>query len=202
MTVYFNMHSENPQLRLINQATEALKQGGLIVYPTDSTYAFGCALGSRAALGTIRKLRGVTEKHPMTLVCHNISQASSYALINNKAFSFIKNNTPGPYTFVLQATKIVPKLALGVKRKVVGIRIPDNDIALALVKSLGEPMLSATLWLDGDEQPITDPHDIDKAILRHIKYVLDGGESGHDMTTVLDYTQEEAALIRQGKGEF
>ncbi len=202
MTVYFNMHSDNPQLRLINQATEALKQGGLVVYPTDSTYAFGCALGSMAALSTIRKLRGLTDKHPLTLVCHNISQASSYALINNKAFNFIKDNVPGPYTFVLKATKIVPKLALGVKRKVVGIRIPDNEIALALAKSLGEPILSATLWLEGDEQPITDPHDIEKEVLHHIKYVLDGGESGQDMTTVLDYTQDEPVLIRQGKGEF
>tara|TARA_R110002110_G_scaffold415858_1_gene658559 strand:- start:15722 stop:16312 length:591 start_codon:yes stop_codon:yes gene_type:complete len=195
------MHSDNPQLRLINQATEALRQGDLIVYPTDSTYAFGCALSSSAAVNTIRKLRGLTDKHPLTLICHNISQASEYAVINNKAFSFIKSNAPGPYTFILKATKIVPRLALGVKRKVVGIRIPDSGIPLALTKSLGEPILSATLWLEGNDQPITDPHEIEKDILRRIKYVLDGGTRGNEMTTILDFTQDEPALIRQGIGQ-
>lgn len=200
MTIYFNMHPDNPQPRLIRQAVDALKKGELIIYPTDSTYAFGCALDSSTALARIRKLRGLSDKHPLTLVCHNISQASTYALISNKAFNFIKNNTPGPYTFILKANKMVPRLALGVKRKVVGIRIPDNLIALAIVEALEAPILSATLWLEGDTKPIIDPQDIDKEILHKIKYVLDGGPNDPGQTTVLDYTEDEPVLIRQGKG--
>lgn len=201
MTIYFNMHPENPQPRLIAQAADALRKGELIIYPTDSTYAFGCAFDSPKALARIRKLRGLSDKHPLTLVCHNISQASAYAYIDNKAFSFIKENTPGPYTFILKATKMVPRLALGVKRKVVGIRIPDNSIALALAAALDEPILSATLWLEGDDEPIVDPHDLEKDVMHQIKFVLDGGPNELSQTTVIDYTKDEPVLIRQGKGQ-
>lgn len=202
MTQYFTMHSENPQPRLIAQAVESLKAGKLIVYPTDSTYAFGCTLSSKGALEQMRKLRGISEKHPLTLVCHNISQAAEYSVIHDEAFSFMKDRTPGPFTIILLATKMVPKLAQGVKRKVVGIRIPENQIALQLVKALGEPILSATLWLAGDEAPICNPYDVVKDCHGKIDLILDAGLGEDIPTTVIDYTEAEPLIIRQGKGEF
>ncbi len=202
MTQYFTMHSENPQPRLITQAVEVLKAGKLIIYPTDSTYAFGCALSSKSALEQIRKLRGISEKHPLTLVCHTISQAAEYSVIHNEAFSFIKRCTPGPFTIILVATKMVPKLAQGIKRKVVGIRIPENQIALQLVKALGEPILSATLWLAGDEAPMCNPYDAIKGCYGKIDLILDAGIGDEIPTTVVDYTESEPIIIRQGKGEF
>lgn len=202
MTQYFTMHSDNPQPRLVAQAAEKLRQGALIVYPTDSTYAFGCALSSKNALEQMRKLRGISEKHPLTLVCHNISQAALYSVIENDAFNFMKKYVPGPYTFIMTATKMVPRPAQGVKRKVVGIRIPDNKIALALVEALGEPILSTTLWFKGEPEPVSDPHLAVKASFGKIDLVLDTGKGEYIPTTVIDFSQSEPELIRQGKGEY
>lgn len=201
MTQYFTMHSENPQPRLIAQAAEKLRQGALIVYPSDSTYAFGCALSSKNALEQMRKLRGISEKHPLTLACHSIAQAALYAVIENDAFNFMKKCVPGPYTFILAATKQVPRPAQGVKRKVVGVRIPDNKIALALIEALGEPILSTTLWLKGSSGPVSEPHLAVKDSMGKIDLVLDAGIGDDVPTTVIDFTQGGAELVRLGKGE-
>lgn len=202
MTQYFNMHSVNPQPRLIAQAADLLRAGELIVYPTDSTYAFGCAVTSKLALENMRKLRGISEKHPLTLVCHSISQAAQYAVIDNGIFDELKRLTPGPYTFILKATKMVPRPAQGIKRKVVGIRIPDNPIALALIASLQAPILSTTLWFEGDEEPLCDPKTAVKQAHGKIGLVLDAGLGDAVPTTVLDFSQDVPALIRQGKGQY
>lgn len=202
MTQYFNMHSDNPQPRLITQAAERLRQGDLIVYPTDSSYAFGCSISSKNALERMRKLRGISDKHPLTLVCNNIAQAAKYALIDDDAFQFMKLHTPGAYTFILKASKNVPRPAQGIKRKVVGIRIPDNAIALALVTALDEPILSTTLWLKGEKEPNCDPRWVTKHSFGKIDLVLDDGIGDNTPTTVIDFSNEAPILIRKGKGAY
>lgn len=202
MTQYFNMHSDNPQPRLIAQAAERILAGDLIVYPTDSSYAFGCALTSKVPLAQMRKLRGITDKHPLTLVCHSISQAANFAIIHDQAFQFMRDNTPGAYTFILKAKNNVPRPVQGVKRKIVGIRIPNNPTALKLVQALKEPILSTTCWLNGEPEPCCDPHWIVKQAFGQIGLVLDDGLGDNTPTTVIDFTADEPVLVRQGKAPF
>jgi tRNA threonylcarbamoyl adenosine modification protein (Sua5/YciO/YrdC/YwlC family) len=201
MTRYFTMHPINPQPRLVKEAVASLQAGQLLVYPTDSTYAIGCALSSKNALNALRTLRGISEKHPLTLLCNSISQAAEYCLIDNAAFRLLKEYTPGAYTFILPATKSVPKLAQGLKRKVVGVRIPNHPVPLSLIAELGVPILSTSLWLKGEDAPLSDPHDVVEHAPGQVDLVLDVGLGKCEPTTVVDLTEDKPLLIRRGVGD-
>lgn len=202
MTRYFTIHPENPQRRLISQTVEALRQGDLIVYPTDSSYAFGCALNNKSAVETIRTLRKLQPNHPLTFICSDIAQASQYAIIDDQAFSYLKRLTPGPYTFILPATKQAPKLVVGAKRKVVGIRIPNHPLAHMLVAELGEPILSSSLILPDEDKPVQDPHEIPRNVLGCVNLVLDEGISRPEVTTVVELIGQTPEIIREGAGDI
>ena len=199
---YLTMHADNPQPRLIKQAVEILQSGKLIAYPTDSTYALGCALHSKDAINTLRQLRDLKENHPLTLICSSISEVSHYCAVNNQAFAILKQSTPGPFTFILPANKEVPRPAQGIKRRVVGIRIPDHPIVAALVSALGTPLISSTLWLEGDEYPLCDPQEILQKTRGKVSLILDAGMGHEEPTTVIDLTGNEPELIREGKGDL
>lgn len=201
MARYFRLHSENPQKRIINQAVEAIKAGEIIAYPSDSAYALGCALNNRLAVETMRRIRQFDEKHPMTLVCDNISQVSQYAMISDRDYKIIKKLTPGPYTFLLKATKNIPKIAQGGKRKEVGIRIPNHAIPLKLVEELGEPILSSTLWLPTHDAPLEDANLIIEATNRMVDFILDGGICHPVATTIIDLLGDTPVIVRVGAGE-
>ncbi len=201
MTRYFKMHPENPQPRLIAQAVAALEAGELLAYPTDSCYAFGCSLVAKRALETIRRLRGLDEKHPLTLLCHDISEVSDYCVIDDRVFRILKRFTPGPYTFILPATKKVPRPALGIKRKVVGIKIPEHHIAKAILQASSTPILSTTLWLPKDEEPLSDPLEIAPKTAGQVDLILDGGQVGNIPSTVIDLVEAQPIVIRRGLGD-
>ncbi len=200
MALFLTIHPDNPQERLIRQAVEALRQGGVVVYPTDSCYALGCALGDKAAMERILAIRQIDLKHHLTLVCHDLSQLGQYAKVDNSQFRLLKAVTPGSYTFILQATKEVPARTLHPKRKTIGLRVPDHAIALALLAELGEPMLSCTLMLPQEDEPLTDAYDIRDRLAHAVDVIIDGGWCGTEPTTVVDMT-EGVALIRSGKGD-
>lgn len=200
MSQFFYIHPENPQVRLINQVVEIIKNGGVIVYPTDSGYALGCALGDKHAMDRIVAIRRLPENHNFTLVCSDLSELSSYALVNNQAYRLIKNNVPNPYTFILPATKDVPRRLL-TKRKTIGIRVPDNAIALALLSALGEPILSCSLMLPNEDVTQSDPDAIYDHLAHQVDLVIHGGYLGQTPTTVVDLTQESPQIIRQGAGD-
>ncbi|TQV78269.1 threonylcarbamoyl-AMP synthase [Exilibacterium tricleocarpae] len=202
MAQFFQIHPETPQSRLINQAVDILRQGGLIAYPTDSAYALGCHLGDRMALDRIRALRALDKRHNFTLMCRDLSELATYAKVNNQVFRMLKSHTPGPYTFILEATSEVPRRLLHPKRKTIGIRVPANAVALALIEALGEPLMSSTLLLPGDEFPLTDPYDIRESLEHQLELVIDGGFCGMEPTTVVDLTGEVPQLLRQGCGDF
>lgn len=195
------MHPENPQPRLIKQAAEAILAGEVLAYPTDSGYALGCLLTNRNAVETLRRLRGVDEKHPFTLLCHSISEVAQYCLLNDQAFKIFKAYTPGPYTFILPATKKVPKPAQGQKRKEVGIRLPEHPIVNALVQAVGTPILSTTLWLAFDEKPISDPLEIAHKTRGEVGLILDGGISNDSPSTIVDLMGSQPLVIRKGLGD-
>lgn len=201
MSQFFQIHAETPQLRLVRQAIEILRQGGLIVYPTDSAYALGCLVGDKKALDRIRQIRQLDKHHNFTLVCRDFSQMATYARVDNAMFRLIKTHTPGPYTFVLEATKEVPRRLQHPKRKTIGFRIPDNAIALALLEELGEPLMSTTLIMPGEDYPMSDPYDIRQVLEHHVDLVIDGGYCGLNATTVLDLSGDAPQLIRQGDGD-
>lgn len=202
MSQYFSIHPVNPQLRLINRAVEMIRQGALIIYPTDSCYAFGCHIGDKAALDRIRRIRQVDDKHNFTLVCRDLSELGNYSLVDNTTFRLLRNYTPGPYTFILRATREVPRRMQVPKRKTIGLRIPDHPIALALLEQLGEPLMSSTLILPGDEVPMTDPEQMRARLEHDVDLVIDGGYCGIDPTTVVDMVDNAYQILRQGKGEF
>jgi len=202
MSQFFQIHPENPQPRLIRQAVDLLRQGAVIVYPTDSAYALGCHLEDKKAMDRIRRIRQVDDKHNFTLVCGDLSQMSAYArLTNNTLFRILNSYTPGPYTFILDATSEVPRRLLHPRRRTIGIRIPDNAIAQALVAELGEPIMSSTLILPGQSLPMTDPEDIREQLEHQVDLVIDGGHCGFEPTTVVDMTNELPRVVRRGKGE-
>src|SRR5512142_1437599 len=178
MAQFFSIHPDNPQARLIKQAAELVRGGAVIVYPTDSGYALGCHLDDKDAVQRIRQIREVDDKHLMTLVCRDLSELAKYARVDNSQFRLLKNNTPGSYTFILQATKEVPKRLQHPKRSTVGIRVPDNAVAQALVEELGEPLLSTTLILPGEDRPLGDAEEIRARLDRTVDLVLDGGAVG------------------------
>ncbi|AHN29583.1 MULTISPECIES: L-threonylcarbamoyladenylate synthase [Snodgrassella] len=200
MAQFFAIHPTDPQERLINQAADIVRGGGVIVYPTDSCYALGCLPGNKQAMERILRIRGIDQKHHLTLMCHDLSQLGVYARVDNSQFRLLKAATPGSYTFILQATKEVPARTLHPKRKTIGLRVPDNRIALALLQNLNEPMLSCTLMLPHDDEPLTDPYDIRDQLEHEVDLVIDGGWCGTEPTTVIDMT-EDITLIRQGKGD-
>ncbi len=201
MAQFFQVHPDNPQPRLIRQAVEILRSGGVIVYPTDSSYALGCQVGQKEALDRIHQIRRLDEKHNCTLVCRDLSEVSQYTKIGNTQYRLIKNLTPGPYTFILKATKQVPRRLMNPKRKTIGIRIPDNRIALALAEELDEPILSSTLILPGDDTPLADPWEIKELLEHQVDLIIDGGYCGYEPTTVLVMEDDEVRVARRGKGD-
>lgn len=202
MSQFFYVHPENPQIRLINQAVEILRQGGVIVYPTDSGYALGCSIGNKQAMDRIVKIRQLPEGHNFTLVCSDLSELSTYSVVNNSAFRLIKNNTPGRYTFILTATKELPRRLMTSKRKTIGIRVPDNRIALDLIRALGEPILSCSLMLPKEEFITqSDPEEIRDYLEHQVDLIIHGGVLGQEPTTVIDLTEESPLILRQGSGD-
>jgi len=200
MSQFFQIHPENPQARLIRQAATIVQEGGVIVYPTDSGYALGCHLGDKQALERIRKIRMLDEKHNFTLVCRDLSELAVYAKVNNIAYRALRSHTPGPYTFVLLATNEVPRRLKHPKRKTIGLRVPDNVIAQSLLEVLGEPMMSVTLILPGDDIPLLDPYDIRSVLQQQVDLVIDGGYCGMEATSVIDLSDETPVILRQGAG--
>jgi tRNA threonylcarbamoyl adenosine modification protein (Sua5/YciO/YrdC/YwlC family) len=196
----FTIHPENPQPRLIRQAAEIVRAGGVIVYPTDSCCALGCRIGDKAAMERIREIRGVDERHHLTLVCRDLAEIGQYAKVDNTQFRLLKATTPGSYTFILQATREVPKRLLHPSRRTIGLRVPEHAVAQALLAELGEPLLSSTLMLPGDEQPLNDPEEIRERLERRIELVIDGGPCGIVPTTVVDLTGDVPVIARVGKG--
>lgn len=201
MSQFFQIHPDNPQARLIRQAVDIIRNGGVIVYPTDSAYALGCHIGDKAALDRIRRIRKLDDKHNFTLVCRDLSEIATYAKVNNAVYRLLRQTTPGPYTFILPATSEVPRRLLHPKRKTVGLRVPDNAIASALLADLGEPLMSVTLILPGDELPLIDPYDIRETLEHDVDLVIDGGYCGMEPTTVIDLADETPVVVREGKGD-
>ena len=200
MAQFLTIHPDNPQDRLIKQAVETINKGGVVIYPTDSCYALGCCLGDKAAMERILAIRQMNLKHHFTLMCADLSELGTYAKVDNSQFRQLKAATPGSYTFILQATKEVPNRTLHPKRKTIGLRVPDNQIALALLKELGEPMLSCTLILPEDDEPLTDPYEIRDRLDYSVDLIIDGGWCGTEPTTVIDMT-DGVELVRQGRGD-
>ena len=176
MSQFFQIHPENPQARLVTQAVEILNRGGVIVYPTDSAYALGCKVGDKRAAETIRRIRQLDDKHNFTLMCRDLSEIATYARVDNSAYRLIKSHTPGPYTFILKGTSEVPRRLMHSKRRTIGLRVPDNSIALAILEQLGEPMMSVTLIMPNDEEPLTDPYEIRDLLEHTVDLVIDGGD--------------------------
>jgi len=202
MAQFFTIHPDNPQARLIRQAAEIVRQGGVIAYPTDSCYALGCHLGDKDAMVRIRAIRQVDERHHFTLVCRDLAEIAKYAKVDNWVYRLLKANTPGSYTFILQATKEVPRRLQHPKRATIGLRVPEHPVAHALLEELGEPLLSSTLLLPDDELPLNDAEEIRERLERQVDLILDCGPCGVEPTTVIDMTAEAPVLIRHGKGEL
>lgn len=201
MSQFFYVHPENPQARLINQAVAIIRSGGVVVYPTDSGYALGCQLENKQALERICQIRRLDDKHNFTLLCRDLSELSLYARVDNAAFRLLKNNTPGPYTFIFKGTKEVPRRLMNAKRKTIGIRVPDNRIALDLLEALGEPMMSTSLILPGSDVTESDPEDIRDKLEHAVDVILNGGYLGEQPTTVIDFSEDEAVVARVGSGD-
>ena len=200
MTQYIQIHTITPQARLIGQAADVLRAGGIAVYPTDSCYALGALSVNKAAVERIIRIRRLAPKHNLTLICRDLTDIGNYARLDNMAFRFIKSLTPGPYTFLLKASRDVPRRLQHPQKKTIGLRIPDNRIVLSLLECLGEPLLSTSLILPGRELPETEPDAIRDLLQHQVDLIIDGGAGGHIPTTVLDLTAGSAIVIRVGKG--
>lgn len=201
MSQFFHIHPENPQKRLIAQTCDIIRKGGVIVYPTDSGYALGCQIGNKGAMDKIRRIRQLDEDHNFTLVCRDLSEISTYAKMNNSVYRAIKANTPGAYTFVLPATKEVPRRLQHPKRKTIGLRIPNNLIALALLDELDEPLMSSTMIFPSEDMPMTDPEDIVERIGKQVDLIIDGGFGGAEPTTVIEFVDDMPEVTRVGLGD-
>lgn len=201
MSQFFRIHPENPQSRLVHQAGEIVNSGGVIAYPTDSAYALGCHIGDKRALEKIRQIRKLDKRHNFTLVCRDLSDLGIYARVSNSAYRLIRAATPGPYTFILPATREVPRRLVHPKRKTIGLRVPDNAICQALLAAVGEPIMSSTLQLPGDEYPLTDPDEIRDILEHQLDLVIDGGFCGLEATTVINMEDDVPVVVRQGRGE-
>jgi tRNA threonylcarbamoyl adenosine modification protein (Sua5/YciO/YrdC/YwlC family) len=201
MSQFFQIHPVTPQKRLINQAVEILRKGGVIVYPTDSAYAIGCHLGDKQAADRIKRIRRLDDKHNFTLMCRDLSDVGVFAKVGNTQYRLMKQFTPGAYTFILDATSEVPRRLLHPKRKTIGMRVPDNPIVQALLAELGEPIMSSTLILPGEEVPMTDPEDIRDRLEHELDLIIDGGFCGLEATTVVHMTGPVPEVTRVGKGD-
>jgi tRNA threonylcarbamoyl adenosine modification protein (Sua5/YciO/YrdC/YwlC family) len=197
---YFVIHPTHPQPRLLVRAAEIVRAGGVIAYPTDSCYALGCHLGDKGAMQRLRRIRGVDERHHFTLMCRDLSELGAYARVDNARYRLLKALTPGSYTFILEATKELPRRILHPRRKTIGLRVPDHPVALALLAELGEPLLSTTLILPGDEAPLEDAREIRARVEHDVDLVLDGGPCGTEPTTVVDLTGPAPEVLRAGRG--
>jgi tRNA threonylcarbamoyl adenosine modification protein (Sua5/YciO/YrdC/YwlC family) len=200
MSQFFQIHPDNPQQRLIRHAVEIIRDDGLVVYPTDSSYALGCHVGDKRGMERIRRIRSLDNRHNFTLVCRDLSEIATYAKVDNSAYRLLKSLTPGPYTFILRATHEVPRRLLNPKRKTIGIRIPDHFIARALLDELGEPLMSSTLILPGRDMPETDAEEIREQLEHDVDLVIDGGHCGFEPTTVIDMTSGAPEVLREGCG--
>ena len=200
MSQFFQIHPDNPQIRLVKRAAELIREGAVVIYPTDSAYALGCHLGDRKALERIMQLRAVDKHHNFTLMCRDLSELGTYAKVDNSTFRLLKANTPGAYTFVLPGTSEVPKRLLHEKRKSIGLRIPDNHIALAILEELDEPLLTSTLILAGENEPLNDPYDIRDRLEHQVDLIIDGGYCGLEPTTVVDLRDGAPVILREGAG--
>ena len=201
MSQFFQIHPDNPQARLIRQAVDIIRQGGVVVYPTDSAYALGCHIGDKNALDRIRRIRKLDDRHNFTLVCRDLSEISTYAKVDNRVYRLLRHSTPGAYTFILRATSEVPRRLMHPKRKTVGLRVPDNRIAAALLEDLGETLMSVTLIMPGEDLPLIDPYDIRETLEHHVDLVIDGGYCGMEATTVVDLADDLPIVLRAGKGD-
>lgn len=202
MSQFFEIHTDNPQKRLIQQAVDIINKGGVIIYPTDSSYAIGCHLGDKKAMDRIHAIRKLDKNHNFTLVCSDLSEISKYAVVDNMNYRLLKSLTPGPYTFILEASREVPKRLKHAKRKTIGIRVPDNNVTTALLEELGQPLMSSTMSLPGAEYPMTDPYEIRVRLENSVDLIIDGGFCGHEPTTVVNLIEDQPEILRQGKGNI
>ncbi|MEZ5476874.1 MAG: L-threonylcarbamoyladenylate synthase [Thiolinea sp.] len=202
MSQYFEVHPDNPQKRLLRQAADIIRDGGVVVYPTDSSYAIGCHLGDKSAMERIQRIRRLDHKHNFTLVCRDLSEIAHYAQIDNMNYRLLKTLTPGPYTFILKATREVPRRLQNPRRKTIGLRIPDHTVTQELLRELNEPIMSSTLILPGEELPMTDPYQIRVFLEHQVDLVIDGGFCGHEPTTVVDLMGDRPEVLRQGRGQI
>ncbi len=201
MAKLIEIHPTNPQPRLVASIVRIIRDGGLIAYPTDSSYAFGCHIGDKRAIDRIHRIRRTDKKHNFTLVCSDLSEISTYARVDNWAYRMVKSMTPGPYTFILEATREVPKRLQNPKRRTIGLRVPDHALVRAMLESLGEPIMSSTLLLPGDDMPLTDPADIEDRIGNQIEAIVDAGPCGIEPTSVIDLSGGSAKVLRVGRGD-
>ncbi len=201
MSQYLQIHPVNPQARLVKQAVDLIREGAVVVYPTDSAYALGCHLGDKKALDRLRRIRRVDDKHNFTLVCRDLSEIAIYAKVSNTVYRLLNAFTPGPYTFILQATRDVPRRLLHPKRRTIGIRVPDNKIVLALLEALGEPLLSTTLILPGQSLPMTEAEEIRDQLDNEVDVIIDGGHCGIEPTTVVSLVDDQPEVLRVGCGD-
>lgn len=199
---YLEIHPKNPQPRLIRQAVEIIRDGGVVVYPTDSCYALGCHLGDKTAMERIARIRQTDKHHHFTLVCRDLSEIARYARVSNQQYRLLRACTPGPYTFLLEATREVPKRLQNPKRRTIGLRVPDHPVPQMLLAELGEPLMSSTLLLPGDEQPMTEGVEIQERLSNFVDAVLDGGHCGLEPTTVVDLAGEAPVVLRRGRGDL
>jgi tRNA threonylcarbamoyl adenosine modification protein (Sua5/YciO/YrdC/YwlC family) len=201
MSQYFEVHPDNPQPRLLKQAAQILHGGGIAAVPTDSSYAFVCHLDDKAAAENLRRIRGVDEKHHLTLLCRDLSELASYARVDNRQYRLLKMATPGPFTFILEATKEVPRRVSHPSRRTIGLRVPDHRVTQELLAMLGQPLIATTLIPPGESEPMNDPHDIRERFQKSIQAVVDAGACPMEPTTVVDLTGEEPVLVREGRGD-
>ena len=201
MAKLIEIHPKDPQPRLVAAIVQTIRQGGLIAYPTDSSYAFGCHIGDKRAMDNIRRIRRTDKKHNFTLVCSDLSEISLYARVDNWSYRMLKSMTPGPYTFILQATREVPKRLQHPKRRTIGLRVPDHSVVHDILESLGEPIMSSTLSLPGDDMPLTDPLEIEERIGHEIDVIIDAGPTGIEPTTVIDLSHGAVEILRRGRGD-
>ncbi len=198
---FFQIHAENPQERLVKQAVEVIRKGGVIIYPTDSSYALGCRLGDKSALERIRRIRRLDDKHNFTLMCRDLSELGVFAKVNTTAFRLLKAYTPGPYTYILNATREVPRMLMHPKRRTIGLRVPGHPIAQALLAVLGEPLMSVTLILPDATEPLSDPYEIRDLLESQVDLIIDGGYGGIEASTVVSFVDEEPEVLRIGCGD-